>query len=516
VGDTVPGRRPGPPAPQLAVRRALVVGLVAAWIATLALSSPAGAAGSVRVFTDGFEGGYGAWTRVAVHGGTAYLATGSAHAGRLGLRLGETAERGSVGFVRRAFAGAHRDLAATVLVRVVAANQGPERVPLIRLLAPSGASIAALHRAGGSSGTLYVGFGGTSRTTSAGLPVGTWARLGMRVRVNGAGAEIAVVVDGHTVYSSRTTNLGTEPVAAIQLGCDLPARPFALDVDDVSVAAAGRTVTVASIPALLAALGDDSVDEIVVADGTYHVSPSSLRRPDSLWIGAATAGRTRPVLVRAATRGGVVFDGAGAGPPFGGITFTAGAHDQTWDGFTFRHGEVRSTGVVSFGVYDGSPPPHHITMRFITVDATVTGHAGDAAAGGGQEHAFYIDRAAPPGPHDLLFEDITVDGTGGLASAFHFFHSNPDNPNALDVTVRRLHVRNTDEAIILWDSTLRNITFETADIVDSRRFAIRYEGRGSSGIVFRDIVSTGSGEQGFYSSEGPAPAGVTFIDVSLD
>ena len=67
-----------------------------------------------------------------------------------------------------------------------------------------------------------------------------------------------------------------------------------------------------SIPALLTSLDDNAVTDIVVANGTYRVSPSSSQRSNSLWIGARFADRTNPVTVRAETRGGVTFDGGGA------------------------------------------------------------------------------------------------------------------------------------------------------------------------------------------------------------
>ena len=123
------------------------------------------------------------------------------------------------------------------------------------------------------------------------------------------------------------------------------------------------------------------------------------------------------------------------------------------------------------------------------------------------DHAFYLSYAVG-GPHDLLFEDITVDGRGGLATAFHFYHSDSTNKNAWNVTVRRLHVTGTQQAIILWDSTLRNITFDTADITNALKFAVRHEAAGATGIVYANITSTGSGSSdGFYSSAGnPRPA----------
>src|SRR4029079_15096869 len=61
----------------------------------------------------------------------------------------------------------------------------------------------------------------------------------------------------------------------------------------------GNTAELAFIPALKSALADNSVDQIVVANGTYRISPSSSNLSNSLWIGPAYASRTRHVLVRA-------------------------------------------------------------------------------------------------------------------------------------------------------------------------------------------------------------------------
>ena len=115
----------------------------------------------------------------------------------------------------------------------------------------------------------------------------------------------------------------------------------------------GTSVRVTTIPALLNALDDNAVTDIVVANGTYRVSTASSQQSTSLWIGARYADRTNPVTVRAETRGGVTFDGGGSSY-FGGISFQSGAHHQTWDGFNFvngtpanmsgrrhRHGHVR-------------------------------------------------------------------------------------------------------------------------------------------------------------------------------
>ena len=266
-------------------------------------------------------------------------------------------------------------------------------------------------------------------------------------------------------------------------------------------------VRVTSIPALLTALADDAVTEIVVADGTYRVSGAANKQANSLWIGARFAGRTRPVLVRAETTGGVTFDGGGG--YLGGISFEEGAHHQTWQGFRFTNGSPMESGVIMFGGYAGLAAPHHITLRDITIDRSVT----SAELHG---HAVYFSWAVG-GPHDLLLDRLTVDNSlGGLTSALHFYHSDAANRNAWNVTIRRLQVTGTQQAIMLWDPTLRDIRVDTAEIADALTYAVRYESPGASGITFANITSTGSGSgRGFYSSLGSSPPGVTFIDNSF-
>lgn len=263
-----------------------------------------------------------------------------------------------------------------------------------------------------------------------------------------------------------------------------------------------------SIPALLAALDDDSVTDIVVVNGTYRVSPSASNLSNSLWIGSTFADRTRAVTVRAETRGGVTFDGGGA-TYFSGLSFEAGAHDQTWDGFNFANGQPTETGVVVFGGYAGLAAPHHISLRHIRFLGSLTGR------GGINDHTVYFSEAVG-GPHDLLLEDISVDGAGGLSTALHFYHSDSTNKNAWNVTVRRLVVDRTQQAVMLWDPTLRNITIDTATITNSRDYGVRYELAGS-GILLANITTTGTGTgRGFYSSMGSNPPGVTFLTNSFN
>ncbi len=276
---------------------------------------------------------------------------------------------------------------------------------------------------------------------------------------------------------------------------------------------APRSVSVSSIAGLKRALADDTVDDIVVADGTYIVSQANEERADSLWIGAEFADRRRPVVVRAATTGGVTFDGDGRSG-FSGLSFEDGVHDQTWDGFNFADMGADQSGIIEIGGYVPRRPPHHLTLRNLTITASCTGSATSASAPA-VDHAVYIANAAGEGPHDILIEDLTVDGGGYLASAVHFDHGDDTNPAASKVTVRRLSVVGTQQAIILWEPRLHDITFDGATIRDALRYAVRYESIGGSGIVFANMTSTGSGVQGFFSSQGVTPAGVALTNTDL-
>jgi hypothetical protein len=276
-----------------------------------------------------------------------------------------------------------------------------------------------------------------------------------------------------------------------------------------------RSVRVTSIGALLTNLADNTVGEIVVANGTYHVSPSGQKKSDSLWIGGDRfASRTRPIIVRAETVGGVTLDGSGSSGAFGALSFEDGAHDQTWDGFRFTNMGARYTGIIEVGGYMPRRAPYNIRIRNMTITSTCTGRA-TTANGSTWDHGVYLAHAAGVGPHDILIENLKVDGRGNLASAVHFDHGDAANPPSRNVTVRGLHVTGTQQAIILWSSRLRNIVFDGAGISGAKAYAVRFESSAASGIVFKNITSVNSGYRGFYSSMGSTPPGVTLTSNSL-
>lgn len=278
-----------------------------------------------------------------------------------------------------------------------------------------------------------------------------------------------------------------------------------------------RTRTVTSIVDLKTALKDNTLDEIIVKNGTYTVSPASNIAANSLWIGADYASRTRAVTVRAETKGGVTFDGAGA-LYFGGLTFVAGAHDQIWDGFNFKNGQPTSTGVITFGGAGGpgyeAPGPYNITLRNISI-TNINAHNEK------NDHAIYFSQALGTGPHDILLEDIYIDGGAAtsppaLSSAIHVYHSDATHPNVTNLTIRRLTVQGTYQALIFWDSSFRNIRIEDSTVTGALNTAVRVEDTvAASNLIFDNVQTSGSKSVGFYSSAGANPPGVTFINSTF-
>jgi hypothetical protein len=253
----------------------------------------------------------------------------------------------------------------------------------------------------------------------------------------------------------------------------------------------------------------------VVANGTYHVSPSGQLRSDSLWIGGDRfASRTRPITVRAETIGGVTLDGTGTTGAYGALSFEDGAHDQTWDGFRFTNMKAEYTGIIEVGGYMPRRAPYNITIRNMTITATCTGRA-TTASGSTWDHGVYLAHAVGVGPHDILIENLTVDGRGNLASAVHWDHGDAANPAAWNVTVRGLHVTGTQSAIIPWVDGLHDITIDGADIRGAKAYGVLFESDRASGIVLKNITSVNSGYRGFYSSMGTNPPGVTLTNNSF-
>lgn len=277
----------------------------------------------------------------------------------------------------------------------------------------------------------------------------------------------------------------------------------------------GKLTTVSSVAAIKTALADDTIDEIVVTDGTYSVVNATDEASSSLFFGSSFASRTRPCTIRAQTTGGVTFDGSSAS--MCGLFVGVGAHDLAFDGFKFANMAPVSTGVVTVGRHitgADETPSYNLRFRNITVMATCLGAN---SPGNFTDHAFYISSSALPGPHGLLFEDCTVtppaDTTRLLHSAFHMFgDENGTDTTPWDVTVRRLTATAKDGALI-WGQDIRDVLLDSCTFTSCTVFGVRQR-YANSGMEYRATHSTGSGSQGFFCDvavpDNSAPSGTTF------
>ena len=179
--------------------------------------------------------------------------------------------------------------------------------------------------------------------------------------------------------------------------------------------------------------------------------------------------------------------------------------DQTWDGFNFANGTATETGRRDVRRLCRLAAPHHITLR---------SHPVPALGGRTGAHADLTDHGrrhllghAIGGPHDLLLEDITVDGRGRrLATAFQFYHAAPANPTP---GIRRSGVsrssgRTGDLAL---GPTLQNITVDRVRDPEAMAHAVRYEG--GIGIHLSQHHLDRIGRSGFYSSLGTTTRGAS-------
>lgn len=359
----------------------------------------------------------------------------------------------------------------------------------------------------------------------------------------------SVPVHRHTVSGKSTSSVGNHShtlsavdaaIAALeQKVAALDTRVSALeetppDPPDPPDPPTGKVVNVDSVLNLLDALDDNTVDEIVVANGTYPVTVAASKKADSLWIGSQFAARTRPILVRAATTGGVIFDGHQQ-QYWGGITFAEGAHDQTWRGFRWINGEPTGTGVIVVGAYQNLAPIRNVAME----DCEISGFWGSDTEQHG--HAVYISHAYG-GPHvGVMFDHLKVVDDGvHVGGGIHIYHDSyeggsalPNYFNAHQVTVRNSTFTGVRVGFYIWAHTAKDILIEDCQVINAREYGIRYE-RGEN-VTFRRVTTTGSryggiaptyympGQQYQYPSipelgpDGvPGPKLITFEDCSFD
>ena len=215
-----------------------------------------------------------------------------------------------------------------------------------------------------------------------------------RVRKEGGSWATARKAADASEAAARATADAQEATARAVADAALSARLSALESWRSSITESRKVVPVSGIPALLAAIADDTVDAIVIEDGTYAVHAASASDPQSLWIGHAYAGRTRPLSIDPRTPGGVVLDGGGA-VGWEGVVLQE-VHDLSWGPMRLANATVVQGGAVVLG-QSGSFVPlgvRNVALRGWTVEETVKSGSPLAQLG---DHAVYVSSSSTPG-----------------------------------------------------------------------------------------------------------------------
>jgi len=200
--------------------------------------SPTPAAGST-LFSDGFESGnFAAWSAVQTGAdGVATVQSVTVKSGSYAAQLSASAAAGSYAYAREALATAQTDLTASGDFQVTAEGPSGNNVPLLKLMDPSGATLAVLFRQNQSNNQLWLKHSGGYYQTSGTLPLNTWAHLELHVIAAGSGAStVEVRVNGALVYQTTTASLTTAGAQTLQIGCSTASQPFTLFADNITIA----------------------------------------------------------------------------------------------------------------------------------------------------------------------------------------------------------------------------------------------------------------------------------------
>lgn len=188
------------------------------------------------LFSDGFESGtFGAWTTVrSASGGTATVQSATVRSGSYAATFTASGASGSMAYARKSLGSARSTVSATADFFVRTEGPAGSNIPFLRLYDAAGTRLVSLYRQNQTGGKIYVAYNGIRPQTSATLALNTWARLSLRVVVNGSASTVEVRLNGAVVHLA-TTSLGSSGVAAVQVGNDTTTQTFSITVDNVTV-----------------------------------------------------------------------------------------------------------------------------------------------------------------------------------------------------------------------------------------------------------------------------------------
>jgi fibronectin type 3 domain-containing protein len=183
---------------------------------------------SGTVFSDGFESGsFSQWT--ANTGMTVQQAVT-----RTGAWAARQTTTSAATHAYKQLAATYTDLYYSLAFNVV--SQGANNAYLGKIRTSSGASILGLYRSSSGVLSLRNDAGAVTHTSSTSVSLGQWHTLELHAVIAGASGRTEVWLDGQLVGAlSRTQNLGTAPIARVQIGDNTGGRAYDVAIDDVRV-----------------------------------------------------------------------------------------------------------------------------------------------------------------------------------------------------------------------------------------------------------------------------------------
>ena len=190
------------------------------------------------LFSDGFESGNSsAWSvvKTAVDG-VALVQSGTVKTGSFAAQLSETANTGSLAYIRTSLSPSQTNLTVSVDVMITQEGISGGNVPVLRLFDSAGARLISLYRQNLSGNRIWINHDGTSFSTTGLLSLSTWSHFDIHVITAGTNSStIEVYQNGTLIYQTTTASLATSGIVSAQVGNETAKQAFSLFADNVQI-----------------------------------------------------------------------------------------------------------------------------------------------------------------------------------------------------------------------------------------------------------------------------------------
>ena len=199
--------------------------------------TPTSSSSSV-LFSDTFEtGNFSGWSLVKTGAdGVAFVQSGTVKAGNFAAQLAETANTGSLAYIRASLPQSETNLTISLDIMIAQEGGSGANVPILRLFSSAGTRLISLYRQNLSGDRIWINQSGTSISTTGLLSLNTWSQFDVRVITAGTSAStIEVYQNGILIYQTTTASLGTSGILSVQVGNETAKQIFTLFADNVQI-----------------------------------------------------------------------------------------------------------------------------------------------------------------------------------------------------------------------------------------------------------------------------------------